>query len=242
MGVSTLRIWLSGPLQSWETASRFEVRTTDYAPSKSAVVGLVAAAMGRRRDEPVDDMARLRFGVRIERPGTVLRDFHTVGTRRRPIAVANKKKPRGIVTQRYYLEDAAFVAGFEAWGDDGELLRRMRAALESPRWLLALGRRSCPPAWPLVDETSIFAGPLREALAEPWWPGRGSDDEEPPGSSCELKRIRKRRAGDRESKVELRLEDPDGPIEVADQPLGDRSFMVRRVRTVYEARGDEQCS
>lgn len=239
MGVSTLRIWLSGPLQSWATSSRFEVRTTDHAPTKSAVIGLVAAAMGRGRDEPVDDIARLRFGVRIERPGAVLRDYHTVGAGTTPIAVANQAKPRGIVTERYYLEDAAFVAAFEARDGDEELLRRMHAALESPRWLLALGRRSCPPSWPLVDENSIFEGPLREALADPWWPGRGGDSEKPPGSSRELEHIRGRRARGREEKVELRLEDPDGSVEVADQPLSDRRFTSRRVSIVYEQRGDE---
>lgn len=207
---STLRIWLAGPLQSWGTSSRFEVRATELAPSKSAVIGMLCAALGRPRREPVDDLAALRFGVIVERPGTVLRDFHTVGAGTDPIAIASGGTGRGVVTIRYYLQDAAFVAGFE--GADRELLERLHNALERPVWVLALGRKSCPPAGPVVDGESIYDGPLEEALRAGW---------RPKGAAWRPAR-----------EVALLIEDDDGPVVTHDQPtgasFGERSFRPRR--------------
>lgn len=237
MNVATLRLWLAGPLQSWGTSSRFEVRTTDLWPSKSGVVGLLAAALGRGRAEPIDDLAALRFGVREVHAGTVLRDFHTAGAGfgARGVAVASGAKARGIVSQRYYLQDAVFVVGLE--GEDRAFLDQLRDAVRAPRWPLALGRRSCPPADPLVDGDAVIALPLREALAAPWSPtwidsaGERSTVAERPGLGgvppWELRGL----AVDGPS---LLLEDPTGDLELHDQPVGrafaDRTFTVRRAR------------
>jgi CRISPR system Cascade subunit CasD len=212
----TLRLWLSGPLQSWGVGSRFEVRATELAPSKSGVVGLLCAALGRSRRAPVDDLAALRFGVAIEREGRVLRDFHTVGAGTDPVAVASGGRGRGIVTERYYLEDAAFVVGLE--GADRDVAMSLRDALLSPRWLLALGRRSCPPASPIVDGDALFDGPLEDALADRWRP-KGAPDSYQPGWP-----------------LRALLEDSRGDVVLDDQPVGaafeDRAFAPRRVRSV----------
>lgn len=112
--------------------AKFERRTTQREPTKSGVTGLVAAALGRKRNESVDDIAALRFGVRADRPGVLLRDYHTA-----------KSERSAYVTNRYYLADAIFVAGLE--GDD-ELLEKIEAALQRPMYPLFLGRRSCPPS------------------------------------------------------------------------------------------------
>ncbi|MDR2379618.1 MAG: type I-E CRISPR-associated protein Cas5/CasD, partial [Bifidobacteriaceae bacterium] len=77
-GESTLVLRLAGPLQAWGGPSQGNRRETANAPSKSGVVGLLAAACGTRRSGPIDDLLGLKLGVRIDRPGTVLRDFHTV--------------------------------------------------------------------------------------------------------------------------------------------------------------------
>ena len=42
----TLLLRLVGPMQSWGTTSRFDQRDTGKEPSKSGIVGLLAAAMG----------------------------------------------------------------------------------------------------------------------------------------------------------------------------------------------------
>lgn len=213
-----LRLWLGAPLQSWGTSSRFETRATELAPSKSGVIGLLCAALGRPRDADAGDIAALRFGVCIERAGAVLRDFHTVGAGTDPVAVASGAAGRGVTTERFYLEDAAFVVGLE--GRDSTLARTLLDAVRKPRWFLSLGRRSCPPAGPLVDAGSIFFGSLEDALAEGWRP------EGVPGSLA---------AGTGE--VDVLLEDDDGPVRLTDQPVGaaygTRVFAPRGVRATH---------
>ncbi|MEU7556012.1 type I-E CRISPR-associated protein Cas5/CasD [Streptomyces sp. NPDC044571] len=91
-----LLIRLAGPLQSWGLVSRFTRRDTHSRPTKSAVIGLCAAALGldRAADLHAEDLplAQLRFGVRADRPGVPVRDYHTVGAGRFPL------RPRDIIT------------------------------------------------------------------------------------------------------------------------------------------------
>ena len=75
--MSVLAIRLGGPLQAWGTSRRLDqYRRTEAFPTKSAVIGLLAAALGRSRTAALDDLTVLHFGVRADRPGEVLRDFH----------------------------------------------------------------------------------------------------------------------------------------------------------------------
>ena len=74
----TLLLRLNAPLQSWGTSSKFDVRDTDYYPSKSGVIGMVAAAMGYDRNvdkEELEELNGLNFGVRIDNRGTILNDY-----------------------------------------------------------------------------------------------------------------------------------------------------------------------
>jgi CRISPR system Cascade subunit CasD len=156
--VSTLLLVLAGPMQSWGSASRFSHRTTERFPTKSAVLGLVAAAEGRRRCDPVEDLTRLRFGVRIDQPGRVAVDYHTA----RPARAKDS-----MLSYRSYLQDAVFLAGLEG---PEPVLAGIRDALRSPRFLPFLGRRSCPPARPVLE--GLVPESLEEALADhPWRAG-----------------------------------------------------------------------
>ena len=76
--MATLLLRLAAPLQSWGTDSKFEVRKTGREPTKSGVVGLLAAAMGIGREEPerLEPLNRLRFGVRVDQEGSLLVDYH----------------------------------------------------------------------------------------------------------------------------------------------------------------------
>lgn len=157
---STLLLKLSGPLQSWGTDSRYSTRDTSPHPSKSGVVGLIAAAMGRRRSEPVEDLASLRFGVRVDQPGSMAKDFQTAIDWR-----TGKSQP---LISRYYLADAVFIAAIE--GPD-PIIAGIESALKSPRFPLYLGRRSCPAGADLV--LGIREGSLESALLhEPWHASR----------------------------------------------------------------------
>lgn len=136
--MSTLVLRLAGPLQSWGEESRFNHRHTRTEPTKSGVLGLLAAAEGRRRSESIEDLLQLRVGVRSDQPGRLMRDFQTEIDWR-----TGRSRP---LTHRYYLADAVFLAGVE--GPDATV-RNLHQALQHPTFPLYLGRRSCPPAGPL---------------------------------------------------------------------------------------------
>lgn len=153
--MSTLLLRLSAPLQSWGIASKFDTRDTAREPTKSGIIGLLAAALGRSRTEQLDDLRALRLGVRIDQPGALLIDFHT--------AHLNRKDPP-FVTWRHYLADAVFLVGIEG---EHRLLQELLTALENPVYPLYLGRRSCPPTGQLVLGLRELS--LRQALEdEPW--------------------------------------------------------------------------
>lgn len=160
--MTVLLLRLSGPLQSWGDSSRFVNRSTRREPTKSGVLGLIAAAQGRRRADPIEDLTRLVFGARTDQPGHLIRDFQTAQHWQEP-------KKNGTVeslplSNRYYLADAVFVVGLEA---DHALLEGIEEALRSPAFPLYLGRRSAPPAGPV--SLGLRPGSLLEAIRnEPW--------------------------------------------------------------------------
>lgn len=76
--MATLLLRLAAPLQSWGSDSKFETRKTDREPTKSGVVGLLAAALGLRRDD-TEGLARLnglRFAVRADQEGSRVRNVY----------------------------------------------------------------------------------------------------------------------------------------------------------------------
>ncbi|WP_166844623.1 type I-E CRISPR-associated protein Cas5/CasD [Isoptericola sp. BMS4] len=154
--MSTLLLRLAGPMQSWGSGSRFTVRGTDDAPTKSGVVGLLAAARGMRRTDPLESLLDLTFGVRADQPGTVERDFQTARA-----ADGSRSYP---LTHRYYLADAVFVAAVE--GDD-DLIAGLDEALRRPAFPLYLGRRAFPPDGPVTMGTR--AGGVWRALHDEEW-------------------------------------------------------------------------
>ena len=149
-----LLLRLAGPLQSWGASSRFSRRATEFAPTKSGVIGLIAAALGVDRRDSLTAFEGLGFGVRIDRPGVLLRDFQTArsldGAKAMPLS------------ERFYLQDAIFVAAIGS--PDLAVLERFRGALRAPHYAPYLGRRSCPPDGPI--ETSIVDGDVETALRQ----------------------------------------------------------------------------
>lgn len=140
---------LEGPLQAWGTQSKLGVRTTDREPSKSGVLGLVGAALGMAREDRamLATLSSLTLAVRVDRAGLLLRDYHTAGGGRfrgQEHLVFGVKEC--IRSDRYYLQDASFVAALS--GEDA-LIDRIARAVRSPHWPLFLGRRACPPSQPL---------------------------------------------------------------------------------------------
>jgi len=204
----TLLLRLRGPMQSWGTTSRFDERDTQLEPSKSGVLGLVCAALGRDRSEPVEDLARLRMGVRVDREGLVMRDYQTATG---IMTAAGKVDPhRTVVSPRYYLADAAFLVGLE--GADRGLLERIQAALRAPVWPLALGRKAFPPGCPVWFPDGLRELGLADALrVEP--------------------RIADPRAEHRDAPLRLLLEDAESGAVRLDQPVA--PFAERRFGPRY---------
>ncbi len=236
----SLVLRLAGPLQSWGSRSEFNRRDTDSRPTKSGVVGLLAAAEGRRREDPIVDLVRLRFGVRVDQPGSLLRDYHTVSDYRGlglPIAEVTGKDERRVqkrrkagdggtkVTTRYYLQDAVFIAVLE--GDPG-LLAGLAVAVSNPSFPLALGRRSCVPAPPILvpgeSPERLWSGGLEEVLVRVPWQAGGPHHEA----------LERRYPGMLEMRLSYCVDDEAGSELVPDVPVTfahrDRRFTTRRVR------------
>lgn len=189
--VPVLFLRLEGPLQSWGDDSRWSVRRTRSEPTKSGVIGMLAAALGYGTDATGQAGVRrlgeaLRLAVREDRAGTPLRDYHTVvggvlSAEGKIKINASTREPETVVSERYYLSDACFLAAVSGPAD---LLEELREAVQRPVWTPFLGRKSCPPAaplWPALPKEppdGEFPG-LQAALESvPWLGDRSPDDRE----------------------------------------------------------------
>ena len=167
---------LYGPMSSWGDVAVGEFRPSYAYPSKSAVVGLIAAALGIRREETARHDAlvnSLGFAVRVDSAGQLLRDYHTVQappnrtgvqyhTRRDEVLVDDLNT---MITTRDYRTDARYAICI--WIRNGETLTAelsdMANALTKPKFHLYLGRKSCPLALPLMPQV-ISADSIPDAL------------------------------------------------------------------------------
>ncbi|MFJ9458543.1 type I-E CRISPR-associated protein Cas5/CasD [Kitasatospora sp. NPDC101447] len=237
---AVLVLRLAGPLQSWGDHSAFNRRDSRPQPTKSGIVGLLAAAAGRPREADISDLVGLRLGVRVDQPGTLLRDYHTVSDYRgRPLPQAgvNAKgvqKPTSPakdthVTHRYYLQDAVFVAAVQG---PAAFVTTLGDAIRHPAFPLALGRRSCVPTQP-ITLGAVRDGTLEDVLAEePWQAGKAA-------------RNAYRRRADRgpepfsPHRIDLAatFDDPSGEDTLQDVPHSfsprERGFSTRRIRHAW---------
>ena len=155
--MKTLTVNLTGLLQSYGNEATFERRTTYHYPSKSAVIGMIAAGLGYRRDDQrIESLNKLGIAVRIDQRGKIMTDFHTV----RPQNAKNSK-----LTYRDYLQDAVFVVAIGS-GDDN-LIGQIKYALRHPKFQLFLGRRANVPAGVLWIE-EFDTDPMTVLKELPW--------------------------------------------------------------------------
>lgn len=172
-----LALLLDGPLQSWGNSSRFDRRTTALHPTRSGVIGLIAAAMGIDKHAPDEAeqlrrlkplrMTTLTMGRRDKRgdplPMRRLEDYHTVTGIRR--ASGKVDRDATVQTYRHYLLDARFAVLLEG---SAALLEEIAAALRDPKWGVWFGRKSCVPACPVLaagpgEPSAVWAELLRRA-------------------------------------------------------------------------------
>lgn len=170
---------LYGPLSSWGDIAVGEVRPSFERPSKSAVLGLAAAALGLRRDNE-EDQRRLAddygYAVEVQSFGQPLRDYHTVqrppqrkgavyASRRQELRAVPKEDLATTLSYRDYWQDACYVACIWTKNDAPiYALTEIAAALRHPHFVLYLGRKSCPPALPLQPQI-VTAASVAAAFA-----------------------------------------------------------------------------
>ena len=230
-----LALRLAGPLQAWSATSRFNRRETDLWPTKSGVLGLLAAAQGLRRGDSIEQLLGLALGIRADQPGKLLRDYHTISTltgdpllsaatNSKGTQKATSPKKFTSVTERFYLQDACFVVAVEGPAD---FVNHLAHAVSQPAFPLYLGRRSCvlsrPPLIREGGQVTWDVG-VRELLERiPWqgrltWPGQSAPSRLP--VVCDLTADT---VVDEDADVDERI---DVPISFAPSQRG---MMARRV-------------
>lgn len=167
--MTVLMMHLEGPMQAWGTSSRFSERETGLEPSKSGVIGILCAALGRSRDSDISDLTNLKIGVRVDREGILRKDFHTTLDVPRASGSSNSD---AVISNRYYLSDACFLVGLEG---EKILLESLKKALENPKWALFLGRKAFVPSAPLIFPNCMIDSSIDIALKKVPWLGRSSD-------------------------------------------------------------------
>lgn len=170
---------LYAPLASWGEAATGEVRRSADHPGRSAILGLVGAALGLRRESELE-LSQLRDGIVVAvkqlSSGQLLRDYHTAQvpgrtrgvepqTRREELAGA-RDKLHTILSTRDYRCDGVWRVALRSLADCPWGLDEIAEALRQPKFHLYLGRKGCPPSAPL-DPVILDAMGVREALAMP---------------------------------------------------------------------------
>jgi len=198
-------------MQSWGTQSRFSNRDTSLEPSKSGVIGLLCAALGRSRNEDISDLSNLKMGVRVDWPGIMERDYHTALN----VAKAGGGKPKECEpSDRFYLADACFLVALTG---DNTLLAEINKDLVNPVWQIYLGRKAFIPGAP----TFLNNGLLPEI--------KSAED-----ALRSYPYLCKRRKIPPES-LRLEIEDETGEQVKVDQPVSfaNRRFELRHIKTLF---------
>ena len=165
---------LYGPMVAWGDTAVGEFRPSHGHPTRTAVLGLLAAALGIRRDGEgrlleLDNSCRI--ALRLDAPGEILRDYHTtqVPPQQRKVVhytrrdELNADKLHTILSQRDYRTDTAISVALGLSENASFTLPECHAALMKPALPLYLGRKSCPLAFPLEPEI-ILADSLKAAF------------------------------------------------------------------------------
>lgn len=218
--MNTLLMRFSAPMQSWGTESRFTMRDSGLEPSKSGVIGLLCAALGRPRDASLSDLSGLHMGIRVDKEGTLQSDYQIA---RHVLTSDGKGEKESVPSTRYYLADAAFLVGLGS--EDLEFLQQIHYALQHPFWTLFLGRKAFVPSVPVWLKEGMRSGEdLESALKNFPWIYPWAKEKAP-------------------KEVRLVLEDPDGEQYRNDVPVSfaRREYTPRRVHTCFKEAPQRIC-
>lgn len=166
-----LTFQLYGPFAAYGSVAVGEVRSIAASPAKSAILGLIAGALGidRYDNDTHYRMANAyRLAVRMDAPGRILRDFHTIQscTPAKGFSPGMRREELGqgvtiqtITSRRDYLNDALCMVCLKATEEAPYTLERLQEALNRPVYVPYVGRKSCPlglPLAPSLEEGQSF--------------------------------------------------------------------------------------
>lgn len=171
---------LYAPLSSWGAVAIGEERPTNDYPTRGAILGLLGAALGIERCDQKQLQAladSIGMASKTYSRGTILRDYHTIQT----TAVAKGQrfhtrkqelqsaKLETILSSRDYREDGLWMVAIWLKQDNHEYgfdLPALQQALTYPKFILYLGRKSCPLAMPLLPSI-VTTTSIKQALDTP---------------------------------------------------------------------------
>ncbi len=171
-----LVIALRAPFASFADAPGNTTRKTGDMPTRSALLGLAAAALGIRRDDAASQAElsdALVTASALIAPGAILTDFHTYaslhqaakGAATRAEALRKKEHVVTSITRRDYRTDALWQGAYRLGDHPGSLtLDGLAAAFRQPAFFLSVGRRACAPSHPL-NPSVVDAADVRDAFA-----------------------------------------------------------------------------
>jgi len=163
--MSSLYLRFAGPYQSWAgaRATGNHVNTADI-PTRSGIIGLIAAALGARRGEWPQWLEELEIEVRVDNPGRIEKDFQTINPRpeaqvfieriwaasaqkgNAPASFTPDAQKGTSIVRRTYLAGAEFIVRVS----HPERVDELAAAFAEPGFSPYLGRKAFAPTFPLL--------------------------------------------------------------------------------------------
>lgn len=185
-----LLLRLDAPLMSFGTTAVDQFGVVQGFPALSMLTGLLANALGFERKHP-DKLQRLqeriRYAVRCDRTGQIIRDFHTVDLGQehldadrvgwttwgqRDLRKGGEDAKRGThIRFRDYQSDSVFTVAITLDpADESPTLDEVADAIEAPARPLFIGRKCCLPSGPILAGRGSYPNPLAALAAWPRLP------------------------------------------------------------------------
>jgi CRISPR system Cascade subunit CasD len=164
-----LVIQLVAPLASFGELAGNVRRGGRERPGKAALLGLIGAALGVRRDDSAGQSALADgydVAIRSWRDGEIMQDYHTIQSlprgrkaRTRADALARRGELVTSITLREYRCDVLHEAAFAPRDGARWTAGQIAEALRRPVFALWLGRKSCPLGAPLAPRVVTAVSP-----------------------------------------------------------------------------------
>ena len=166
-----LKLTLSSVLQYFSDTDSIALRTTyntSLYPTKRAIVGMIASALGYERKDPrsAELYKKLDLKYSIVNEPVILNDFQTIKPLRCQQNYMNKFNKRNkfqtvdgayqnkqLIKKIQYLQEAEYEVYV---GGSDELLEEIYNAIKNPEYSLFIGKRSCIPNKPIVTEFNLI--------------------------------------------------------------------------------------